>query len=121
MLNKPLTGVDLEIIEFIQSWFSDLRIVNLEDYKYSILLFKDNKFFLCYHKHENYLMIRFDEFWEVLNSKYFFEDSDIKKLLKVLIIDFLKIQIDNIKDSIVIYTSPLLIEDDYLQQKEKQK
>ncbi len=86
LLNKPLTGVEAEIIELIQSWLKDLIPFKIDKYPNIIYYMKeDGRYVLEQDIKNNRLWIRYEEFWKVLDKKYFLEVKYIQILLKFMI------------------------------------
>ncbi len=86
LLNKPLIGIEGEIIEFIQSWLKDLIPFKWEKRETSIIYMNSERLFVLEQDNEtNILWIRYENFWGVLENKYLMGYEEIQILLKFIV------------------------------------
>ncbi len=86
ILNQPLTGIEGEIIDFIQSWLKDLIPFKYDESPNSIFYMKeDGRYVLEQDIKDINLYIRYENFWSVLFNKYSLEYTDIQILLKFMV------------------------------------
>ncbi len=91
LTNKPLKGIEHEIIEFVHSWLKDL--IPFKWKKYPLDIYYMNSAGLCvlelcdleYYKKNNEVRVRWVDFWEVLSDKYNLDYEDIQILLKFMV------------------------------------
>ncbi len=94
ILNKPLEGVEAEIILFIHSWLKDLIIFQYANILTSIYYMNSMGQFVLEQDNKNdRLWVRYNDFWGVLKTKYSIEYKDIQILLKFLIEEAFKQQV----------------------------
>jgi hypothetical protein len=81
LLDEPLLDKEKEIVEFVLDKIKDLTIF-IDEYGgcYNYMNSND-EFIFEYDKISNVLLIRYDDFWSVLNSKYLIEHNDIGEIL----------------------------------------
>ncbi len=86
LLNKPLTGIESEIIEFIKEWLKDLIPFKYDESPNTIFYMNTEGLYVLEHSFENrYLYVRWIDFWNVLSHKYSLNYIDIQLLLKFMI------------------------------------
>ncbi len=85
ILNKPLEGVEQEIILFIHSWLSDLIPFKYTDSESFFYMNTSGLYVLELDNQNGYLYVRWSEFWSVLENKYFISYQDTQLLLKFMI------------------------------------
>ncbi len=111
IINKPLIGVEQEIILLIKSWMNDLVPFEMDEYPNNIFYMNiDNKCILKKDTMDNTFSVRYNGVWEVLSNKYKFEYIDTHMLLKFMIEDAFKIQISDINYGI---GSAYIIEEEF--------
>ncbi|MFM2393101.1 MAG: hypothetical protein RLZZ546_1083 [Bacteroidota bacterium] len=94
LLNKPLEGVEKEIILFIQDWLKDLIPFKMDKYPDSIYYMKqDGKYVLEEDKNNKVLWVRYIDFWKVLEYSYSLKDTDIQIILKYMAEEAFKQQV----------------------------
>ena len=78
--NEGITDKEKEIVEFVLDKIKDLTIF-IDEYGgcYNYMNSND-EFIFEYDKISNVLLIRYDDFWSVLNSKYLIEHNDIGEI-----------------------------------------
>ncbi len=87
LTNQPLTGIDKEIIDYINKNISNLTIFILDEYKFDESIFYMNsygKYILEYDKNWDCLWL-IKEFYDVLNLKYNLSETEIVDIIKLLI------------------------------------
>ncbi len=98
VLNQPLTGIELEIIKFIESKISNLIEFKLDNYPDSIFYLDDaGKLILEFIELENGnygLYVRYNNFWEILDIKYSMEYSDTQSIIQYLVENSFKSKIE---------------------------
>ncbi len=86
ILNQPVTGLEGEIILFIQFWLKDLIPFKMEHISDSIFYMNSAGLYVIEQNPKNkYLYVRWIGFWNVLESKYLMKYEDIQLLLKFMI------------------------------------
>ncbi len=86
LINKPLTGVETEIIDFIHEWLKDLIPFKMKAFQNSIFYMNSTgKFVLEQDNKNDRLWIRWEGFWYVLTSQYELKYTDIQILLKFMV------------------------------------
>ncbi len=107
LINKPLTGVDNEIIELIQSWLKDLIPFQMDEYPDSIFYMKkDGRYVLELNTKNKYLYVRWNDFWCVLSNKFSLNYQDIQNIIKFLIEETFKQEVEkpSIKNGVLLHT-----------------
>ncbi len=86
LISVEFTEIETEIIEFINSKLSDLipyKYTNLP--KSMFYMSPAGKWLLEQDDSDNILRVRYEDFWNVLQSKYWMEQEDIENLLKYMV------------------------------------
>ncbi len=95
LINQPVTGIEGEILLFINSWLNNLIPFKMEN-STSIYYMNSEGLYVLEHNPKNkYLYVRWNGFWSVLESKYLIEYDDVQLLLKFMIEERLKQKVDN--------------------------
>ncbi len=101
LLNQPLTGVEGDIILFINSWLKDLIPFKIDKHPNTIYYMKKEGLYVleyCNLKQNNnkndHVWIRYKDFWETLENKYLLKNEYIEILLKFIIEENFKKQIE---------------------------
>lgn len=84
--NKPLIGIDKEIVDFIESILSDLIPFHMDNEPTSFYYMKLNgDWILDQDNNSDRLWVRYEDFWEVLETKYFIDYKDIQNIIKYFV------------------------------------
>ncbi len=93
ILHQPLTGMEGEIIEFIKGWLYNLIPFKTDEYPDSIYymsskglyVFSEGLYVLEQNTKSAYIYVRWKDFWEVLETKYYIEYKDIQDIIKFMV------------------------------------
>ena len=83
-INEPLEGKDKEIIDFIKSKIDGLTIFQMNDYKINFMNSEGNCIMQQDSKND-YLWVRHEGFWSVLETKYLLIYEDIQIVMKGMV------------------------------------
>ena len=93
LTNIPLTGVDKEIVDFI-----NYKLSNLTPFKFNINTYynymdSEGKFVFTQSDKHNTLYVRYEGLWDVLDTKYGMLYEECEYILKFMIQKYLKTKV----------------------------
>ena len=90
--NEGITDTEMEIVEFILDKIKDLTIFIDDKNRHNYMNSKGDFIFRQDDKYDR-LMIRYQDFWEVLGDKYLLEYGDIQVIIKDMIENIYKMMV----------------------------
>jgi len=95
-----------KLLDFIENYFLNLKIIKLKRFSNHIFWFKNNKCIFEYNLKYNIFTVKYTKFWEIFNIHFNYNDDQTNKLIKDVIEDVYKLSI--IQNSISIIPSSLI-------------
>ncbi len=94
-LNIPVDSKFIEIFEFVNSTISNLQTFEMSEYAdWLFFMNSENLNILQFETKKRILYVRYSNFWEVLETKYNLEYSDIQPFIQSLVEEAYKIKVE---------------------------